>query len=242
MNPFFCRIGNKRPIAKKILKLIPQHKTYVEAFVGSGAVLFAKEPSEVEVINDLDKDVVENYRLLKSASADPKDYNTTEGIPNIQRFVDRRPITKEDKVLRNLYISCNTFGSKGTGKIFKEYAGNRKINKIDKYKERLKNVRVYNTDYKNVIKKYDSPTTFFFLDPPYENSEDLYKEGSFQFDELRDLLKTIKGKFLLTLNDSHNIRNIFKDFKIRGISVRGQGNEKSDIGRGVRKEVFIMNY
>ena len=48
------------------------------------------------------------------------------------------------------------------------------LNNIDKYKERLKGTVILSEDYKSVIDKYDSKATFFYLDPPYENSKDLY--------------------------------------------------------------------
>ena len=54
MKPFFCRIGSKKPVAEKLISLFPHHDTYVEPFIGGGSILFLKEPSKVEVINDLD--------------------------------------------------------------------------------------------------------------------------------------------------------------------------------------------
>ena len=242
MKPFFCRVGNKTPIVPKLLKLIPEHRTYVEAFVGSGALLLAKEPSEVEVINDLDKSVVENFRLLKGANPDPDDYHLRDGVPAIQRFVNSTPHTREDKILRNLYISCNTFSSKGVGKIYKPFSGSNKIGRINEYIERMQGVKIYNADYKSIIDKYDSSSTFFFLDPPYENSKGLYKEFEFDYEELRDILKHIKGKVMLTLNDSGNIRRIFKDFIVKGITIKSTKNISNAIGSKDRKEVIIMNY
>jgi len=55
------------------------------------------------------------------------------------------------------------------------------------------------------------------------------------------VLSKVKGKFVLSLNDSPNIRNIFKQFKIRGIRVEG-GNDEQSIGQHTRKEVIIKNY
>ena len=91
-----------------------------------------------------------------------------------------------------------------------------------------------------IINKYDSPTTLFFLDPPYEKSKGLYEEYKFDYNELNDVLKRVKGYFILTLNDSKNIRNIFKDFIIKGITVGKKSN--AGFGQNDRKEVIIMNY
>ena len=62
------------------------------------------------------------------------------------------------------------------------------------------------------------------------------------YEKLASVLRNIKGKFLMSINDSANIRKIFKGFKITNISVQGAGSEASDIGSGVRKELLIRNY
>ena len=68
LKQFFCRIGSKRPIVKELLKTIPPHCTYIEPFVGGGSVYWAKQPAKISVINDLDKNLIEGYKLLKSFS------------------------------------------------------------------------------------------------------------------------------------------------------------------------------
>ena len=65
---FFCRTGSKRPIIKDILKLIPNHKIYVEPFVGGGSLYWGKKQASKSIINDLDKDLIDGYKLLKSFS------------------------------------------------------------------------------------------------------------------------------------------------------------------------------
>jgi len=239
MRPPFCRIGSKKPIADKIIKMIPPHEIYVEPFVGSGAIYWDKEPSKKEILNDLDTQLINNYRLLKKTKT--RNFKTDlDTIQEIQDHVNKPARTDGDKLMKEIAISCNTFGNTGRGKIYKESNPYKKLRNIDEYQERMKDTTLLNQDYKSVIKKYDSPSTFFFLDPPYESSERLYKDGAFNFAELNNILEGIKGKFLLTLNDSRNIRNIFRNFKIMGIKVKGQGN--TGIGVGTRKEVIIKNY
>tara|TARA_R100000951_G_scaffold52076_1_gene43831 strand:- start:1148 stop:3178 length:2031 start_codon:yes stop_codon:yes gene_type:complete len=264
--PFFCRIGSKKPLAKTIVDMIPEHKTYIEPFFGGGAIYWAKPPSAKEVVNDLDKGLIEGYKMLKNANPNPEKYkppisaeeykkdvrpgrreNTPSykrGVEKLREYVNKPGGTKEDKLLKKLYQYCNTFSSKGVGKIYRAEIGSKKINKIGEYVERMKQTTILNEDYKKLLKKYDGKDAFFFLDPPYEASEGLYKEGSFNFGELRNELDKIKGKFLLTLNDSKEIRKIFKGFKIKGIKVRGGGfREDAPIGgAGNRKEVIITNY
>ena len=239
MRPPFCRIGSKKPLSEKIRNMIPPHQIYVEPFVGSGAIYWDKEPSKKEILNDLDTQLINNYRLLKKTKT--RNFKTDlDTIQEIQDHVNKPARTDGDKLMKEIAISCNTFGNTGRGKIYKESNPYKKLRNIDEYQERMKDTTLLNQDYKSVIKKYDSPSTFFFLDPPYESSEKLYKDGGFNFAELNNVLEGIKGKFLLTLNDSRNIRNIFRNFKIMGIKVKGQGH--TGIGVGTRKELIIKNY
>lgn len=238
----FCRVGSKAPIADKIIKMIPPHETYVEPFVGSGAIYWKKEPSKKEVINDLDKELMNNYKLLKRT----KDRNFRTDLYNrdeLNDFVNEVHRTDGDRLLKATIISCGTYGTTGKGKIYREHNPYNKFKNIDKQQERMKDTTLLNQDYKSVIKKYDSPQTFFFLDPPYESSETLYKEGAFNYAELNNVLEGIKGKFLLTLNDSRNIRNIFRNFKIMGIKVEGnRRGREGGLGGGTRRELIIKNY
>ena len=111
-----------------------------------------------------------------------------------------------------------------------------------KYHNLLKDVDIFNTDYKNIVNQYkDNKDAFIFLDPPYEKtSKGYYENVNMDFEELRDLLKTFKCKFLLTINDSENIRDLFKDFNIKSIDVRTGFHNIKGYGK-IRKELFISN-
>lgn len=63
--PIIPWIGGKRRLAKQILPLIPEHTCYVEPFCGAGAIFFLKEPSKVEVLNDINGDLVNLYRVVR---------------------------------------------------------------------------------------------------------------------------------------------------------------------------------
>lgn len=238
---FFCRVGSKLKLLDKILPLIPPHTKYVEAFVGGGSVFWNKELADKNVINDLDPLLIEGYRLLKSMkNKQPSDFILPNGLKNIQQLVNKPNPTKEERLLQILYMTCNTFGSIGGKKIYKNHTQKNKINKIETYVDKMKNVTITKQDYLKVIKEHDSPNTFFFLDPPYEKSDNLYEDSSIDYEEMNKVLKSLKGKFLLTINDSPLIRKIFSSFIIKKIVARGAGNE--GIGYEDRKELIIMNY
>lgn len=239
--PFFCRVGSKRPILDDLLKLVPpSFKLYVEPFAG-GAALLWNIPFQKAILNDLDKGLISAYSLIKKSSSNPSDYPTVEGVLNVQNFVNKDYTRNEDKLIKFLFLQCNVFGSlPNKTKIYKGTNQRRKINNIQLYKDKLKNTTLISQDYKKVIRKYDSPDTFFFLDPPYAKSKGLYNDDIIDYDELKDILKTIKGKFMLTLNDSPRFRNLFRDFNVKGISVRSPSNIEQFQRK--RAELIITNY
>lgn len=239
MKPFFGRLGNKTKLVKYIIPLIPKHITYVEPFVGSAVILLNKEESKIEIINDLDTLITDGFKLLQTANPNACDYTLLSNIDDIRDFVSREQLTNENKLLKQLYMLNNTYCSCGTGKIYQKWNGKRKIANVSKYKQRLTNVKIYNEDYKTIINMFDNATTFFFLDPPYQTNQ-IYKHNTFDYIKLLEIVKSIKGKFLLTLNDSEYIRNLFKDFKM--IELTKEKTNSKDIGGKTRTELIIMNY
>ncbi len=247
LRKIFCRIGSKAPIASTIISMIPPHEVYVEPFVGSGAIYFKKPPSDKEVLNDKDSDLMSAYKFIKRAKNEDLDkYNKYDTDEKLEAFYKSEGGTYLDKLAKYIIRSCWTFGSKGVGKIYTKSNSNpfQKLENLDKYKERVKATIFLNQDYKTVIKKYDSPESFIYLDPPYEEKSDkLYKHSLIDYEEMALILKKIKGKFLLSLNDSPNIRNLFDGFRIKTITVKPVGNAiDATIGSTARRELLISNY
>lgn len=106
--------------------------------------------------------------------------------------------------------------------------------------ERLLNVQLECLPYQEILRKYDRPFVFFYLDPPYFGLP--YYKFNFNgkdYGELAGLLKGLKGRFLLSLNDRPEVRKIFGGFKIHGLSFAYSSQRKA--GK-VYKEVLISNY
>jgi len=241
MKPFFNRIGSKRDIVDKLISMVPEHKIYVEPFVGGGAVFWKMDNKNKKVIiNDIDKQLIEGYMLLKNNGDNPLYIPPT--IQEKQMLVDKKALNDNERLSQILLLSNNTFGSHKRDKLYKNSAHTQKIKKINEYSNKLKNVTILNEDFKKVIKKYDTKDTFFFLDPPYENSNSnrLYDDNFIDYEEFVSILSNIKGLFMLTLNDSPNIRKLFKNFNIIPIFVKQKA--KKGIGIHDRQELIIMNY
>ena len=249
LKPPICRVGGKSKLRNTIIEMIPRHTCYVELFFGAGWVYFGKEESKVEVINDIDKELVNLFKTIK--------YHSPEIERLLQYEFSGRDIFEEYKncsieylteihrAIRFLYLITQSFAGKGkvygygttkkpSQHIFKEVLG--------EIRERLKNTYVENLSFEKIIDKYDREHSFFFCDPPYfETSGYDNKFGEDEHIMLLDKLKNLKGKFLLTINDHPKVREWYKDFNIKEVEVN-YSVSKDEKGRGKYKELIITNY
>lgn len=104
-------------------------------------------------------------------------------------------------------------------------------------KNRYNNILCFNKDYKEIIYEYDNFDTFFYLDPPYLDKYFYYKNHNFinieNHIELSNILKNIKGKFLLSYQDKPLIRELYKDYNF----YKYNGKNKFRLS-----EIAITNY
>jgi DNA adenine methylase len=257
MTSVLCRIGGKKGKLRDIIikKMPSDYNLFVEPFVGSGGIYFnAPLNGKKAVINDSDKDVMDAYRIMKNGFT-MKEYNIPQNVDVQTRFAHGKHSNPTDKLLSLIMLSCSSFGGIGRRNYNKMYkpmsAGNikRKLEHARDNKDYLTNTRLFNTDYKKVMKKFDGSKTFFYLDPPYESSKKMYdskkqSSGDFNHEEMAKFLRGIKGKFILSINDSSRIRDLFKGFKQTRVFVKGgshHGKEINTIGYD-RNELLISNY
>ena len=107
---------------------------------------------------------------------------------------------------------------------------------------RLSRVYVECLPYGDLISRYDGPKTFFYIDPPYWDCEGYYGPGIFSredFARLAEQLAGIKGKFLLSLNDTPGVREVFKAFEIEEVQTKYTCSNGKNVAAG---EVFIRNW
>jgi DNA adenine methylase len=141
------------------------------------------------------------------------------------------------KLLRYSYSSsCKSFASQ-------PFDIRKLFGLIQELENRMANVIVENQDFETLIRHYDRPDSFFYADPPYFSTEDMYDVG-FGWDDhvrLRDTLKQIKGKFLLSYNDCPEIRELYEGFSIFDFSRIHSMAQRYDAGKEF-KELLIGNY
>lgn len=107
--------------------------------------------------------------------------------------------------------------------------------------ERLASVTIERMDFEKFITRYDTKDTLFYLDPPYWGNETDYGKDIFcraDFERLRDCLTGIKGRFILSLNDTPQVQELFKDFSIEQADVTYSINTKTDCKKS---ELIITN-
>lgn len=250
MKPPIVRMGGKYRLRKTIIDMLPEHNCYVELFFGAGWVYFGKDPSKVEVINDIDKELINLFRMIK--------YHA----PEIERMLEYeftgRDIFEEYKkctveysseihrAVRFLYLITQSFAGKGHhfgyGTTSKPSPQIYYKNVLDDLKNRLRNTYVENLSFETIIDKYDREHTFFFADPPYYETTGYDHEfGDKEHLILRDRLINLKGKFLLTINDHGVIRDWYKNFNVKEVEVN-YSISKEFKARRKYKELIITNY
>jgi DNA adenine methylase len=107
----------------------------------------------------------------------------------------------------------------------------------------LKNVKILNTDYKKVIKDYNTENSFFYLDPPYRGSSSTHYENfNIDYNELYNLVKSIKGKFLMSLDDSNENRELFKEYNIYNVKTKYANPILGGMKKDKKNELLISNY
>jgi len=250
IQPPFARQGNKFPIRNKIVPLIPPHKTYVELFAGSAAIFFNKEKAEENVLNDLDKKTANTFRMVKQAPIDPESYPSLPTLVSAKKYFNRPVGTSiQDRMVHHKIASSTGFSNKPVQRAAQIYHTKdiqRWAKGMEVWKDKLKGVTITSLDYEKVIDKYDSDDTFFFLDPPYENTDKHFgyaqDKDSFDFERLLKVLNGIKGNFLMTINDSPHIRKLFKGFNQKPVDVMTSWGTHHAGKHTVRKELFISNY
>lgn len=212
------RIGGKYYLSNWIAEKIPQHTLYCEVFSGAAHLLFAKEPSQVEVINDIDSHLVDFFKVIRD----------TVKCQMLTKFLDYMPYSRSlwqeirtnwkqgnipqdeiERVAQWFYLNRTCFsGDQLRGGFAVPSITGRNpaqsfrtaITTFEDIARRLRNVTVENLPYAECIKRYDSEDTLFYCDPPYLNSEHYYGNCFSQNDHYRlaELLHSIKGKAMVS--------------------------------------------
>jgi DNA adenine methylase len=251
--------GGKQKLVPEILPLIPKHHLYCEPFAGGAAILFAKEPSKIEVLNDTNGELINFYRVVKHEF--PKLKREVEATLHSRalhykaRFIYNQPhlftpVERAWSIFVQAHQSYSSIIDSTWSCGVRDATSEKKFQSkktafTQDYAKRLERVQVECRNALEVITTRDSATAFFYIDPPYFNSAmghySGYTEGHFR--DLLNMLSKIKGKFLLSSYPSEILKEFSRKNKwfMKEIetNLSVQGAKKN----GRRKtEVLTANY
>lgn len=190
---------------------------------------------EKEVFDD--KYLTEELRLTDIMLPPPEAYELKELRTKITEDYDVRRAAMFLKLLRYSYSSS------GKSYASQPFDIRRLFGLIKELESRMANVVVENQDFETLIRHYDRPDTFFYADPPYFSTEDMYavEFGREDHVRLRDTLKGIKGRFLLSYNDCPEVRELYEGFSVLDFSRTHSMVQRYEAGKEF-KELLIGNY
>ncbi len=246
--------GGKRRLAKTLLPLIEnrKHTCYVEAFAGGGSMFFFRSATKVEVLNDINADIINLYRVVKChleeflrqfkwALTSRQMFEWTKATPV-------EPLTDIQRAARFLYVQKLAFGGKVTGQTFGISPSSPPRFNILRLEEdlsqahlRLSRTWIEHLDWHTCIKKYDRDYTLHFMDPPYYETEGYGVPFPLEeYDRIAEAMRTMKGSAILTINDHPAMRKAFKGFQTDKVAIDytigGGGTSKG------RAELIIRNW
>ena len=226
MNGPITVVGGKSRLAKRIIELFPEHVCYAEPFAGGAQVFFHKPHSKVEVLNDLDGEVVNFFRVCQAHHEELirclRYHLASRKWFDMLKATDPVNLTDIQRAVRFFYIRRLAFGGRvrtptfGYGTTGRPRFRSSRIPDILKAAhERLLDVHIECLPYSEILRRYDRPDTLFYCDPPYWKLP-YYNHNlrESDFGELAEALGGLKGRFILSLNDVPEIRRLFRSFHI----------------------------
>lgn len=261
-------IGGKSYLASWIISNFPrnyQSMSYCEVFGGGGWLLFKKEPSFLEIYNELNSDLVNLFRVIRD-NYEQFEHRAQWSLHSremykeaIERLQENEFESDIERAAHYAILRTQTF-SGGNSKSWGYQVTARKatsgkwlpfLKRMEQINARLKKVQIECLDFEKVIKKYDDKNTLFYLDPPYVDAEHYYKTDEVDFkkedhERLNETLSQIEGKFVVSYYDHPLVKKLYKGHRIiKKDSVKhscGVTRGRKDILKPRSVELLIMNY
>lgn len=252
--------GGKQNLVTTILPLIPKHNTYIEPFVGGGAIFWSKKPSDVEIINDYNRELINFYECVQNEFVELEKmvrislhsrsiHADATVIYNNPHMFDKLKRAWAVWVLAAQSFSSMLDGTWGYDKL-KGTTSQKIANKREGFTEdlaiRIQNVQIENTDALRIIESRDYKDAFIYCDPPYFNSDCGHYDGYSKedFENLLKLLSRIKGKFLMSSYPSDILTNYTKQNAWFTKSIEQKVSVANGTGKPGKKkiEVLTANY
>ncbi|MBN9411328.1 MAG: DNA adenine methylase [Burkholderiales bacterium] len=228
--PIIPWIGGKRRLADTILQRFPSHECYVEVFAGGAALYFLRPPAAVEVINDINGELVNLYRVVKHHLEEfVRQFKWALSSREVFRWTQDTPpatLTDIQRAARFFYLQHHCFGGKVQGQTWGTATTTPAINLLRLEETlsaahlRLASTFIEQLPWYEVIGRYDRPHTLFYLDPPYWQTEGYGVVFEFtQYERMAELMRGLRGKAILSINDHPDIRRVFDGFQMETLDI-----------------------
>jgi DNA adenine methylase len=231
--------GGKTRLLKHLLPLIRPHKTYVEAFAGSMALMLAKEPSRAEIVNDINGDLVNLYRYaqfhLDALIGEVR--WTLNSRSDMTALVKQPGLTGLQRAARYLLRNRLSFGGAGENfAVSKQAQPSRSniLNLLRAINTRLDKVAVENLSYERLITLYDHAETLWFFDPPYSagQTSNYGMWSQAEMESFASRILSLSGDWIVTVNDCPVNRALFVGHEMTPIVTRAQcANQRTQSGK-----------
>jgi DNA adenine methylase len=230
---------------------LPPHACYVELFAGGAALFFMRHPAEVEVLNDVNGDVINLYRVVQHHLEEfVRQFKWALSSREVFKWLQDTPpetLTDIRRAARFFYLQHNAFGGRVEGQSYGTATTAPPINllrieeNLSAAHLRLAHAYIERLDWAGCVDRYDRPHTLFYADPPYWQTEGYGVPFPWeQYERLADRMATIKGRLILSINDHPDIRRCFARYQTEELeidyTVGGGGN------RAARRELIIYSW
>lgn len=251
--PLIPWMGGKRRLVAEILPWLVPHTCYVEPFAGGAAVLFSKAPSRVEVLNDVNTDLVNLYRVVRHHLDEfVRQFRWALSSRKLFEWARDTPpetLTDIQRAARFFYLQKLCFGARVGGQTFGVATTSSQALNLLRIEEqlsavhlRLSQVVIEHMDWLDCMKRYARAHTLFYCDPPYWSTAGYGVEfGLEQYDRLADFMRQTDSRVVVSVNDIPEMRSAFKDLPQRRLGIRYTVG-RSAKSRQERGELLIRNW
>lgn len=249
--PIIPWLGGKRRLADTLLHRFPSHSCYVELFAGGAALYFLRPPAEVEVINDLNGDLVNLYRVVKHHLEEfVRQFKWALSSREVFKWMQDTPpptLTDIQRAARFFYLQHHAFGGKVEGQSWGTATTAPPVNllrieeNLSAAHLRLSGAYIEHLHWADCMERYDRPHTLFYADPPYWQTEGYGVAFPWsEYELLATRMAQLKGKAIVSLNDHPDVRRCFSAFQMEALDIEytvGGGQN-----RAPRRELIIYSW
>ena len=250
--PIIPWMGGKRRLIPFIVPLLPEHECYVEVFSGAAAIYFGKQPAAASVLNDINGELINLYRVVKHHYEEFirqfKWAFTSRKLFEWHQMTNPETLTDIQRAARFYYLQKLCFGGRVEGQTFGTSTTScPRLGLLTLEEdlfaawERLTAATIECLPWAACVEKYDRPHTLFYCDPPYWQTEGYGVEfGMGEYVRMAALARTIAGTMIISVNDHPEMRRIFAGLPMRSVGITytvGGGDQPAE-----RKELVIGNW